>query len=178
MVNGPSHQAVKIVFGSLPPQDVRVTFGGLSAHLALHRGSDNCGPTGCHSRGDGAIEERDHFVGQSNGDDRILLARWMTLAFSAHPAVQDAVSRDMTKVDETNQQVAALFTALLTERCVNEAKAAVAAEGDAGAAMQKAFEMLGAVASQEAMMAPEVSETVNGFIAYVDEAALMSALGQ
>ena len=117
-------------------------------------------------------------VGQSNGDDRILLARWMTLAFSAHPAVQDAVSRDMTKVDETNQQVAALFTALLTERCVNEAKAAVAAEGDAGAAMQKAFEMLGAVASQEAMMAPEVSETVNGFIAYVDEAALMSALGQ
>lgn len=117
-------------------------------------------------------------VGQTTGDDRILLVRWMALAFSAHPAVQDAVSRDMAKADETNQQVAALFTALLTQRCVNEAKAAVAAEGDAGVAMQKAFEMLGAVASQEAMMAPEVADTVNGFIGYVDEAALMAALGQ
>lgn len=115
-------------------------------------------------------------VAQSNGADRILLARWMTLAFAAHPAVQDAVSRDMAKIDETNQQVAALFMALLTERCSAEAKAAVAAEGDPSAAMQKAFEMLGAVASQEAMMAPEVSNTVNGFITYVDEAALMSAL--
>jgi hypothetical protein len=117
-------------------------------------------------------------VAQSKGEDRILLARWMTLAFAAHPAVQDAVSRDMSKIDETNQGVAALFMELLTERCVTEAKAAVAAEGDAGVAMQKAFEMLGAVASQEAMMAPEVSETVNGFIAYIDEAALMSAFGQ
>jgi enoyl-[acyl-carrier-protein] reductase (NADH) len=117
-------------------------------------------------------------VGQSNGDDRILLIRWMTLAFAAHPAVQDTVSRDMSKVEEADQQVAALFTALLTERCVNEARAAVAAEGDAGAAMQKAFEMLGAVASQEAMMASEVSNALSGFIAYVDEAALMSALGQ
>ena len=117
-------------------------------------------------------------VGQTSGDDRILLVRWMALAFSAHPAVQDAVTRNMAKADETNQQVAALFTTLLTERCVNEAKAAVAAEGDVGVAMQKSFEMLGGVASQEAMMAPEVSETVSGFVAYVDEAALMSALGQ
>lgn len=117
-------------------------------------------------------------VSQSNGADRILLARWMTLAFAAHPAVQDAVTRDASKVDETNQQVAALFTALLTERCVNEAKAAVAAEGDASVAMQKAFEMLGAVASQEAMLAPEVSDTVNGFIAYLDEDTIMSAIGQ
>lgn len=117
-------------------------------------------------------------VNQSNGEDRLLLARWMTLAFAAHPAVQDAVTYDATKVDETNQAVAALFMALLTERCANEAKAAVAAEGDPSVAMQKAFEMLGAVASQEAMMAPEVSNTVNGFINYVDEAALMSALGQ
>jgi len=117
-------------------------------------------------------------VYQSNGEDRLLLARWMTLAFAAHPAVQDAVTRDASKVDETNQQVAALFTTLLTERCVNEAKAAVATEGDAGDAMQKAFEMLGAVASQEAMMAPEVADTVNGFISYLDEAALMAALGQ
>lgn len=117
-------------------------------------------------------------VAKSNGEDRLLLARWMTLAFAAHPAVQDAVTFDATKVDETNQAVASLFMALLTERCSNEAKAAVAAEGDPSIAMQKAFEMLGAVASQEAMMAPEVSNNVNGFISYVDEAALMSALGQ
>jgi enoyl-[acyl-carrier-protein] reductase (NADH) len=117
-------------------------------------------------------------VAQSKGEDRILLARWMTLAFAAHPAVQDAVSRDMSKIDETNQGVAALFMELLTERCVTEAKAAVAAEGDAGVAMQKAFEMLGAVASQEAMMASEVSNALSGFITHVDEAALMSALGQ
>lgn len=117
-------------------------------------------------------------VAQSTGEDRLLLARWMTLAFAAHPAVQDAVTRDATKVDETNQQVAALFTTLLTERCVNEAKAAVAAEGDVGVAMQTAFQMLGAVASQEAMIAPEVSDTVNGFIQYLDEATITSALGQ
>lgn len=106
------------------------------------------------------------------------MARWMTLAFAAHPAVQDAVTRDDSKVEETNQKVAALFMVLLTERCVNEAKVAIAAEGDPGVAMQKAFEMLGAVASQEAMIAPEVGNTVNGFINYIDEAALMAALGQ
>lgn len=115
-------------------------------------------------------------IGKTTGDDRLLLARWMTFAFAAHPVVQDAVTVDKSKLTETDQKMAELVMALLTDRCNAEVKAAVAAEGSAGVAMQKAFEMLGAVASQEVMMDPQVMTTINGFATHLDEAQLSSAL--
>jgi hypothetical protein len=115
-------------------------------------------------------------VGKTSGDDRLLLARWITFAFASHPVVQDTVSIDPTKLAETDAGMAGLVMSLLTERCTVEAKAAVAAEGDAGIALQKAFEMLGMVASQEVMMDASAQERINAFAGYLDEGRLTSAL--
>jgi hypothetical protein len=115
-------------------------------------------------------------VGKTTGDDRILLVRWMTFSFAAHPAVQDAVTVDKTKVDSLNHEVAQLVTDLLTQRCVNEAKAAVAETGNPSIAIQSAFQVLGAAASQEAIKAPEVNAAIVGFASYIDEKAVNDAL--
>ncbi|WP_333817342.1 hypothetical protein [Tabrizicola sp.] len=115
-------------------------------------------------------------IGKTTGDDRLLLARWITFAFASHPIVQDTVSMDAAKLVETDRGMANLVMSLLTERCSAEAKAAVAAEGNAAVAMQKAFEMLGMVASQEVMMDAAVQARINGFAGYLDEGRLNSAL--
>ena len=115
-------------------------------------------------------------IGKTTGDDRLMLARWITFAFASHPVVQDAVTVDASKLAETDQQMADLVMALLTERCNAEARTAVAAEGSPAVAMEKAFEMLGMVASQEIMLDPKVATQVNAFAGHIDEAALISAL--
>ena len=69
-------------------------------------------------------------VGETTGNDRLLLVRWMTFAFAAHPAVQDAVTIDATKVDALNRDVSQLVTSLLTDRCLAQTKAAVAETGE------------------------------------------------
>jgi hypothetical protein len=115
-------------------------------------------------------------IQKTTGEDRLLLARWMTFAFSAHPVVQDAVTVDQGKLAETDSRMGQLVTALLAERCNVEVKAAVAAEGNAGVAMEKAFEMLGMVASQEVMFDPNVQARIGAFGTYLDEARLSTIL--
>ncbi len=115
-------------------------------------------------------------IGKTTGDDRLLLARWITFAFASHPIVQDTLSIDATKLPETDENMANLVMSLLTERCAVEAKAAVAAEGNTTVAMQKAFEMLGMVASQEVMMDAATQARINAFGSYLDEGRLNSAL--
>ena len=115
-------------------------------------------------------------IGKTTVDDRPLLARWMTFAFAAHPIVADAVTVDTSKLAETDQRMADLVMALLAERCNDEARAEVAAESNAGAARQTAFEMLGMVASQEVMLDQKAMTPINAFATYLNEAALMTAL--
>lgn len=55
-------------------------------------------------------------VGETTGNDRVLLVRWMTYAFASHPAVQNDVTIDTSKIDQLNQDVAQLFTDLITQR--------------------------------------------------------------
>lgn len=115
-------------------------------------------------------------IGQTTGEDRLLLARWITLAFASHPVVQDVIAVDTGKLAETDVAMAELVTALVTERCGAQARAAVAAEGDPSIAMQKAFEMLGAVASQEVMQNPAAQERINAFASHLDASRLAATL--
>jgi hypothetical protein len=115
-------------------------------------------------------------IGQTTGDDRLLLARWMTFAFSTHFIVEDAVTVDAGKLADTDRKMADLVTSLLSDRCNAEVKAAVVAEGNAAMAMEKAFEMLGMVASQEVLMEPKVQERINAFGTYLDQARLNDIL--
>ncbi len=115
-------------------------------------------------------------IGKTTGEDRLLLARWMTFAFATHPVVQDAVTVDQSSLDEADRKMGDLVMALLAERCSAEVRAAVIAEGNAGVAMEKAFEMLGMVASQEVMMNPDVQNRINAFGSHLDEARLGTLL--
>jgi hypothetical protein len=115
-------------------------------------------------------------IGKTTGDDRLLLARWIAFAFATHPIVHDTITVDTSKLAETDQRMGELVMALLTERCNAEGRAAVAAEGNPGVAIEKAFQMLGEVASVEIMQDPKVMTRINGFAAFLDEAELMSAL--
>jgi hypothetical protein len=110
-------------------------------------------------------------VGETTGNDRVLLVRWMTYAFASHPAVQNDVTIDTSKIDQLNQDVAQLFTDLITQRCADATKAAVAETGDPSTAISAAFEILGGAASQEVMQAPEVNGAITGFTNYIDQAA-------
>jgi hypothetical protein len=110
-------------------------------------------------------------VGETTGNDRVLLVRWMTYAFASHPAVQNDFAIDTSKIDQLNRDMAQLFTDLITQRCVDATKAAVAETGDPSTAISAAFEILGAAASQEVMQAPEVNGAIGGFTNYIDQAA-------
>ncbi len=113
-------------------------------------------------------------VMNTTGAERVMMIRWITFAFAAHPSVSTSVQIDASQIEPTDREVAALFTALLTERCPNETRAAYQAEGQA--AIEGAFNVLGTVASSELMMAPEVSGAMTGFTAYIDETALNAVL--
>lgn len=115
-------------------------------------------------------------VGQTTGDERVLMVRWMIIAFASHPAVRDAITLDASKLDATNHDVAKLVTDLLTNRCVAQMKAAVAETDDPAIAIQTAFQALGGAAAREVMTAPEVMAAVSGFSKYLDKDALTSVL--
>ncbi|MFO1203161.1 MAG: hypothetical protein U1E58_11060 [Tabrizicola sp.] len=117
-------------------------------------------------------------IGKTTGDDRLLLARWITLSFSSHYIVADVVTVDQSKLADLDQKMAALVMSLLVERCSAEAKAAVVAEGNPATAMQKAFEMLGMVASQEVMMDANVQARINAFGGFLDESKLAAVLSK
>ena len=80
------------------------------------------------------------------------------------------MTADTSKVDQLNRDVAQLFTNLITQRCAEQTKAAVAETGDPSTALSAAFEVLGGAASQEVMQAPEVNAAITGFTAYINEA--------
>ena len=115
-------------------------------------------------------------VGQTTGDERILMVRWLTLAFAKHPAVQDAITEDAGKLDETNRAVAKLVTDLLTNRCAAQTRTAAAEGNDPSVAIQTAFQALGAAAAREVIAAPEVGAAVAGFSNYIDRNALYAVL--
>ncbi len=115
-------------------------------------------------------------VGKTTGDERLLMVRWMTLGFASHPAVHDAVTVDASKLDITNREVAKLVTDLLTNRCAQQTKAAVAESKNPGIAIQAAFQALGGAAAQEVLMAPDVTAKLEGFSAYLDNKALETVL--
>ncbi len=109
-------------------------------------------------------------VAQTTGAERVMMIRWVTFAFAAHPQLGSAVTVDKGLVESTDREMAALFTALLADRCRAETEAAFDAEGQL--AFQQAFMVLGQVASQELALAPEVNAAMSGFLNFLDNAKL------
>jgi len=112
----------------------------------------------------------------TSGKDRKTLARWVFLAMAAHPEIKQHVAASAARAtEETNEAVAAVFTRLVTESCVEQTKSA-AKEGG-GQALQGAFQTLGALAMQELMSDADVKATMGGFEKYLDRNKFNHILG-
>ena len=105
----------------------------------------------------------------TTGADRILTARWFAASLGSAPQVSDVVTVDAEVRDQTNREMAALFTRLFTEDCA-EFSGPLMRSNDMGG-IQAAGGRLGQIAMQELMSDPQVMAVMMGYIAYVDQSA-------
>lgn len=105
-------------------------------------------------------------VASTTPQDKATLAKWMFTVMAQHPAVAKLTTITAADVDKANGDTGALFMTLLTQSCVDKAKAAIRYEGPA--AMQASFSVLGQAAIVELMADPAVAAAVAGLGKYVD----------
>jgi len=112
----------------------------------------------------------------TSGKDRKDLAKWVFFAMAAHPAMSQYVEPSVAPaVDENSQTIAALFTRLLADSCVNEVRA-VMKTGQGSQELKLAFETLGKLAMQELTADKTVQDAMGSFARYVDQARLKDVL--
>ena len=110
----------------------------------------------------------------TTGKDRKDLAKWIFIAMSAHPEIKGLATASTQDSEQINQAIGALLTRLLTQSCVDQARAAKQKEG--GEAFKAAFTSLGQLAMQEIMSNQQVQASISGFQKYVDAKKLQAAL--
>ena len=108
----------------------------------------------------------DCIAGKSTMDDHVVLVRWMFVAMSHHPAVASLAKVSDADVDKANEQMAEMFTRLMTVTCRDQAKLALKNEGEL--ATQQAFQKLGQQAGAEIFVNPEVTKGMLGMSKYFD----------
>lgn len=111
----------------------------------------------------------------STEDDKLKLVKWMFTAMSLHPAVADLAPMSTATRDAANQEMAELLINLLEERCIDQARAAIAAEGSI--ALQSSFAILGQVAANELFSNPAVAAGLGSLTEFLDSAELDQKLG-
>ena len=109
-------------------------------------------------------------VGKSNGEDRILVARWMGASIAMSPAMADVVTVDADKKDAIDREMAATFTRLMTVDCQAEMGALVKARDAMG--IQAASGMLGQMAMQELLRDPATMQALMAHAKYIDQSAM------
>ncbi|PKO73765.1 MAG: hypothetical protein CVU23_01000 [Betaproteobacteria bacterium HGW-Betaproteobacteria-17] len=114
------------------------------------------------------------FSDSTSGKDRKLLARWVFLAIAAHPEMERLSAATPSDVADVSQEFADLYMRLVTEDCPAQMRALVAGHGTKG--VSAVFEYLGKVAMLEVMTNQQVSGTISGFEAYLDQEKLSAAL--
>ena len=113
-------------------------------------------------------------VASSTPAEKLALVRWMFTSMSLHPGVKDLVSITPAQRTEANKAVAQMFTRLLTESCVVEAREAVKYEGPA--AISGSFQLFGQVAAREIFSNAEVTAGLGDLDKYIDSKKIMKAL--
>jgi hypothetical protein len=112
----------------------------------------------------------------TTGKDRKDLAKWIFLAISAHPDMKQFVTSDAaTAAEDSSRATATLVVRLLTESCVNEAKAVIRS-GQTSQAMQVAFGGLGELAIRELVVDKSVQDSVRSLERYTDQRRLLEVL--
>jgi hypothetical protein len=106
-------------------------------------------------------------VAATTTSDRVALARWMFIGFSAHPDVAPISAVKPGDIDKANAEIGGLFMKLLTDSCREKTKIALRFEGPA--AIQLGFQTLGQVAGMELASSPSVQARLSGVKSHVDE---------
>lgn len=109
----------------------------------------------------------------TNGKERKQLAEWIFVAMAAHPELRTMSSVTDKTRDDVNITTAAILTRLLTESCVNEARAAAKTGGTE--TLRAAFGTLGQLAMQELMADPDVKRSLSGFEQHLDRKKIDAA---
>jgi hypothetical protein len=114
-------------------------------------------------------------VSSTTEADRVSLARWIFMAFAAHPAVAPLTKATQADIDAVNAETGRLFMRLLTESC--RAKSVDALRYEGANSMQQAFTVLGQVAGMELSANPAVQVRIGGLLNSIDKKKL-EELGQ
>ena len=102
-------------------------------------------------------------------NDRLMTARWMAASMGTAPKLRGTVTVDPQAKEDADREMAALFTRLFTEDCVDQAQVLMRAGDTAG--IEAAGGRLGLMAMEELMSDPAVLSSMMGYLAYVDFAA-------
>ena len=149
-------------------------FAGLGAAIALSMGASAHAQSMVASPNPASAALGQCLVGNTTGNDRTLVARWMAASMASSPMMDGLVSVDAAGKDQIDRAMAKLFTRLMAEDGAAEAKVVVKARDQQG--MQAAGGRLGEIAMQELMMDPAAMQALLAYAQYIDPAA-MAALG-
>ena len=114
-------------------------------------------------------------VTKTTDADKVVLMRWVFAAIASHPGVKDLSTVSAEQGEKLNNDMAALFLDLLSNRCKVETKDAVKYEGTS--TISSSFEVLGKVAMQGLMGDPNVTKFMGGLDAHLDPKAMQDLLG-
>ncbi|MBU1437558.1 MAG: hypothetical protein KJ930_12490 [Gammaproteobacteria bacterium] len=114
-------------------------------------------------------------VESSTPADKSVLVKWMFTSMALHPDVAEMSKVSEVQRGESNKAAADMFTKLMTQTCVEQAKKAIKYEGPA--AIQQGFTIFGQVAGQELFANPNVAKALAGLGEHIDIDKLSSVLG-
>jgi len=114
------------------------------------------------------------FVENTTGRDRKDLAKWVFVAMGVHPDMKSIASISSAASDNASRAVGRIFTRLMSETCVKEARAAIKANDSA--AFASAFSILGMIAMQEIMKDSDVTTGLEAIQRHIDTNKINAAL--
>ena len=115
-------------------------------------------------------------VSSTSPEDKSTLVKWVFSIASLHPALGSISAVTGAQRTQTDREVAALFEALLTDRCKKQMQSAVRYEGDK--TIGTAFEVLGQAAMMELFSDPAVAKGLGAFTEHLDQKKLESLMGK
>ncbi len=110
----------------------------------------------------------------TSGADRVALARWIVSAMASIPQLKGMASVEPAKHEEADRAMAAIFTRLITQDCIREARPLMRAGGTKG--IEIAFQSLGAIAMQEVMTGEGAQEALGSYTRFLDFGAFAGVL--
>jgi hypothetical protein len=113
-------------------------------------------------------------VSSTTDAEKAICVRWMFVAMSLHPDLQQMSTVTAEQREQANREFAQLVVRMLTETCLTEAREAMKYEGQA--AVSGAFEVFGQTPARELFSNPEVSKGMEDLDKYTDSAAIEKAL--